>query len=201
MCPVTLTGLAITAGAISAAAAPAALATAATISSVMTVVGVGAALAGGIYAAVSAKDQQKKETREKIRRQEQQNKLAADALRRDYEQAGIKKVELQKQAASKKDEISLATKVEQAEVRNSAGEAGMAGLSIDNLLDSVTREGLYDSNTVSSNLAMNVAQIDRDSNRNALKYSGRIDDSKHFIADNTGQIIGALGGALKGAAG
>jgi nitrogen fixation/metabolism regulation signal transduction histidine kinase len=201
MCPVTLTGLAISAGMISAVAAPAALATAATISSVMTVVGVGMALAGGIYSAVSAADTQKKQIQEKYRQQEEKNKLAAEALRRDYEQGNAVKVEEQKKAAAKEEDIQIETMKGQATARVSAGEAGVSGLSIDNLLDGISREGLYDSTTVSTNLAMHVAQIDRNAHNYRLKAEGRQDTSKYFMEDNTGSILSALGGAVSSVGG
>jgi len=195
-------GTAVVAGSAAAgiATAASALAVASTVSTVMTVGGTLLSIGGMLYQSKTSSDTQNRQIREKYRQQEHQNKLANEALKRDYEQANIKKVELQKQAGAKEDEITLATKVEQAETRNSAGEAGMAGLSIDNLLDSVAREGLYDGNTVSSNLAMNVAQIDRNTQSSRLKYKGRVDDSKYFVEDNSGSLMGALGSAATGAA-
>lgn len=217
MCPVTIATLAISMGAISGAAGATtmaavaaasaagtltgAAATAMTIASTVSAIGSVAMMAGGIYQAISSSSNQKRQIREKYRQQEQQNKLASEALRRDFEQANIQKVENAQKAASQKEEIKLATKVETAEVRNSAGEAGISGLSIDNLLDSITREGLYDSTTISTNLAMNVAQINRNSQASQLRYGGRVDNTQYFMQDNTGQIISAIGGGIRGATG
>jgi hypothetical protein len=227
MCPVTLTGLAIGSGFFGGAAmsvgvgglavastagiggaagasialATSAMATATALSSALSVGGTLLSLGAGIHSSMSQAKQQKRQIREKYRQQEHKNKLAKDALLLDYETANIKKMELNKVAAGKQEDIQLATAQDRATARVSAAEAGVTGLSIDSLLDSVTREGLYDANTVSSNLAMQTAQVDRSTRTSKLRYSGRADTSRFYMEDNTGSLLGALGGALTDSSG
>lgn len=188
MCPVVIGS--VIAGAVSSAMAATSAAIAAATAIELAMVAAAVISAGaGIYQAVSSASAQDKQAEEKYKQQERQNEAAAAALTQSFADATAQKMEIQTKAGVEKKKIEEEGLKSQASAKISAGEAGVAGLSIDNMMSSIERSTSNGIATLDANLSSYTQQVARSNRTSRLKAGARQDTSRVFYASSVGKTI------------